>query len=500
MVFFFVELFSNNFMLNSKVIDILRSFNREEMKKFSEFLHSPFHNKNKKAVLLFELLSKYHPGYDNVNLTKENLYLKIFETGNLNRNYNDAAVRNLISDLLVLCEKFLAYINFENEIFSFSEQILKEFSERKLTVLFDKRIKLLEDVYNKNFSGSEEDYFKKYIIEKLRSANSQYSDNLNFFKSNYLINASDNLSYFYLISIFKMINFFEWQKQYNSGNEENIAEQILAGISIPSILEMINKKSGHDFLILSVYFKMYLALKNPVSEDLYFDFKNCLSENAGLFSPLESYGLYICLTNCCTQKIDLGMTKYHKECFNVYKEILSHKFIDNYPGFFPMTTFTAIVNTGINSGEYSEVENFVHEYSSRLNPAYKDDAINYFLALINFGRKNFREALKHASITDTEFTNFKYHLKIISLKSFYELNDFESLYYAADSFSHFLSKNKLVGENYRNEFRKFIKVLDMLVKFRMEKKPGLADRINYFLKNNSFTGKNWIDEKFKQIN
>lgn len=124
-------------MLNSKVIDILKTFSIEELKRFGEFLNSPYHNKNKKAILLFELLSKYHADYDNKNLTKEKLYAGIFT--NVTKEFNDASIRNLLSDLTVLAERYLSIMRFEKDRFEFTEKVLRELSERKLTGLFEKK-------------------------------------------------------------------------------------------------------------------------------------------------------------------------------------------------------------------------------------------------------------------------------------------------------------------------------------------------------------------------
>lgn len=485
-------------MLSSKVIDILKSFSDEEFKKFPVFLNSPFHNKNKKAVQLFNILSPFHPTYDDKDLSKEFLYSKLFKEKNSTVEYNDASVRNLLSDLLILSEKYLAFINFENDKFSFNESLLKALSERKLQGAFERKVKSVEDtILTAEFSG-EDDYFKKYLIEELKSANSQFSDDLKLYKTNYLINASDYLTYYYLLRIFKMVNFFEWQKQYNTDNPLTIAESIVRGINIEELIDKVKYKSAKDQMILTVYYYMYLALKNPDNEEMYFEFKKFLTKHCRLFSLLEQYGLYICLTNSCVQKIDLGKTYFNNECFSVYRIMLNKKLFESYPGYFSMTTFTAIVNTGISSGNYTEVEKFINEYSIKLHPVHRKDSENYALALLNFSRENYIKALEYVSLTETEFTNFKYHLKIIMLKSFYELSDYESLYYTADSFSHFLNKNKVVGKNYRKEFNSFIKALDLLVKYKSGKETKHFDRLCLFLKERSFTGKSWIKEKLEK--
>lgn len=487
-------------MLKSKLIDILKSFSYREINRFSEFLNSPFHNKNKKAVILFNILSQFHPDYNSKKLTKEYIFKLIYSDNKENPEYNDASLRNLFSDLLILSEKFLAYLNFEKRKFQFSEKLLVELAERKLPALFDKNLKSAEDLYIKSSFHDEEDYLNKFVLEELKSSSSQFFDNLKFYKSDHILKASDYLTYFYLIRIFKMINFLEFQKQYNIKSEITIAEIIINEINANDVLNKVKEKSERDYQILSVYFSMFYSLKNPDNDSYYFEFKNNLTKYDFLFPPLEQYGLYVCLTNCCIQKIDRGRYNFHAECFKVYKIILEKKLFDSYPGFFSMTTFTAIVKTGIESGEYEEVEKFTFEYSGKLNPLHKNDALNYSMALVSFSRKQFSKTLEYVSLTNVEFTNFKYHLKIIMLKSLFELSDYETLYYIADSFAHFLSKNKMVSENYKAAFSNFIKSLDLLVKYKCEKDKKYLDKLNIFISEKSFAGKKWIIDKLNELN
>ncbi|MBS1551213.1 MAG: hypothetical protein JST15_03975 [Bacteroidetes bacterium] len=495
----FVEILSCRFMLNSKVIDILKSFSVEEIRKFSGFLSSPFHNKNKKVIQLFEILSKYHPHYGHKNLTKEKLFTLIFSGSDKYASFSDASVRNLLSDLMILAEKFLVCTEIEKNKFLFSEISLKELGKRKLTGIYEKRLKTAESLLSENVFRGEEDYYKKFILEESKSTNSQYIDNLSLHRSNYILKASDNLTYYYLIRIFKMINFFEWQKQYNIDHTSSLAYELLRGVNLKEIEKKLKSGSSYDCKVITVYIRMYSALTDPLNDEKYFSYKNILTENDSVFSSLEKYGLYICLTNCCVRKIDLGKEYFNKECFEVYKLMFRNKLFDSYPGYFSMTTYTAILNTGLASENYDEIENFIENYSGRLNPEHREDAVNYSYAQLCFYKKQYGKSLEFISRTDTEFSNFKYHLKVLALKIYYETEDYDSLYYAADSFSHFINKNKIVSGNYREEFRNFLRTLDLLVKYRLGKDDTLIFRITKLTEGSNTAGRKWLKKKFGEI-
>ncbi len=46
-------------MQKSKFIDIIKTFSKEELRQFRDFLHSPFHNTNKNVIKIFELIRKF---------------------------------------------------------------------------------------------------------------------------------------------------------------------------------------------------------------------------------------------------------------------------------------------------------------------------------------------------------------------------------------------------------------------------------------------------------
>jgi hypothetical protein len=485
-------------LLGSKIIELLKSFSRVELKRFGEFLESPFHNKNRRAITLFQLISKHHPVYDSPDLSKETLFSHVFSDMG-KKEYNDSSMRALISDLAILCQDFLAYSNFEKDKFSINERILRELGERKLSSHFLKCARSLEDILaNRKFEG-EEDFYRQFLLEDLKAANSQFYDNLNLYKTNHLANASDYLTYFYLIRTFKTLNFYAFQRQYNIENSRDIAQKIIDTIDFDNLFESLKSVSSEDHKIISLYYAMYRALKNPQSDELYFTFKALLGKTDHLFSSLECYGLYVSLANCCVSRIDLGYEKYNKECFDVYKLMIEKGLFRAYPGYLSVSTFTAVLNTGLAAGEYEYLEGFIEEYSSSLNPENRASAVNYAKAQLHFRKKEFGKVLEFMSQTETDYTNFKYHLKMLALKTYYEMRDFDALYYALDSFQHFISKNKNVSKQYRTEFNNFIHALDQLAKFRQKNNDKYLLKAEEIVAEGKTASGKWLKEKLLEL-
>ncbi len=97
------QITKKNNIQTSKLIQLLEALSPLELKRFKKFLASPFHNSNVLLVQLYSLLKKFHPTYDNPQLTREKLYSKLFG----NKIYQQKRINDLMYDLRLLVEDFL---------------------------------------------------------------------------------------------------------------------------------------------------------------------------------------------------------------------------------------------------------------------------------------------------------------------------------------------------------------------------------------------------------
>jgi hypothetical protein len=98
-------------MENSKLAEVLRTFSKDELKEFEKLVVSPFFNNDKNSVLLLKELKKFHPGFSSKNLTKENLFSRIYP----GKKYNDQVMKNAISILMKMCNEYFFEVNLRKE-------------------------------------------------------------------------------------------------------------------------------------------------------------------------------------------------------------------------------------------------------------------------------------------------------------------------------------------------------------------------------------------------
>ena len=82
-------------MINSKIVEIIRTLDSSEFKRLGKFIESPYFNDNRTPIKLYGFIDKYYPNFDKKNFTKENLYKYLFP----GKSYNDSTLRKLLSQM-----------------------------------------------------------------------------------------------------------------------------------------------------------------------------------------------------------------------------------------------------------------------------------------------------------------------------------------------------------------------------------------------------------------
>ncbi|HMS65746.1 MAG TPA: hypothetical protein PKD83_10905 [Ignavibacteria bacterium] len=91
-------------MLNTSLLEILRTFDKAELKRFEDFVQSPYFNKKTIIIKLFKNLKKYAPDFKKDNLKREIVWKSLYPE----KEFNYGVMKNLIYDLTQLVERFLA--------------------------------------------------------------------------------------------------------------------------------------------------------------------------------------------------------------------------------------------------------------------------------------------------------------------------------------------------------------------------------------------------------
>jgi hypothetical protein len=148
-------------MHNNIAIELLKTLDKDELKRFESFIKSPFHNTNKTVTNLFDIVKKYAPEYDDKALHREQLFKKLYP----GKNFSETSLRTRMSELTELIKKYFSFSHFEQDEFHSKINIISELKIRKKYKLAEKYIlEMMQKIENKR--DTEIDYHEKLSLVK----------------------------------------------------------------------------------------------------------------------------------------------------------------------------------------------------------------------------------------------------------------------------------------------------------------------------------------------
>lgn len=314
-------------MLKSSLLEILRTFNKEDFLKFEDFIKSPYHNKNSNAIKLFSEIRKFTPDFNGEELDKEIVWKKLFP----GKEYNYGTMKNLIHELTKLALKFIVLEEFEENILEKDIILMNCLHERNIPKLFNVKMNELDREFSKD--SFKKDYF---FINDFYAAFSEIhwikiyhnrANNLNSVTEKDLIESSATFIYSFLIYLFKYYNNVMVDSiSQNFSMEKNILPVFLKEISsgtIDKLLSIVKTHSKRDYNILSVFWKMSKAQLNNQNIQYYLDFKNALNDNIGILSQWDAKDLFHLMINS-VNNLDPSKIDVDKELFDISNAMLNN--------------------------------------------------------------------------------------------------------------------------------------------------------------------------------
>ena len=486
-------------MLKSKFIDIVKTFSKEELKQFRDFLRSPFHNTNQNVVKLFDIMRKHAPEFDSVSLEKENLFKKLYP----GKKYNDTVMRILSSDLLSLAEEFITYLRFRRNPFTEKKFLLEELKERKAEGLFNKHMKEAEALLNKEGSIDETYFLNRWEIETAK-VNFLISGDRQDESGAHLLKTGEYMVNFFLMNILNIAQeLTEHEEVLNEKYDFNLTDAILKNTDLEKIMTYLKERNYEYYYVIEIYYYMNKCSGSSAEVKYYDLLKNKIAGNLGRFTREARYNLFLILESCCITLMRNGAEIDYADLMKVYEMMLENRlFSDDRRNFMQANLFRNIFYTAVVLKRYEWAEAFVNDYHSYLLPEQSADMFNYTKAVLNFERKQFAEALEQISKVNYNFFVFKFEAKTLTMKLLYELQLFEQGLSLIDSFSHFLSKNKMVSEIYKRQFMNFLKYCRILIKRSQKKeqftKVDVAELKKQINGEKEIINKNWLLEKAEE--
>lgn len=477
-------------MQNNSLIKLLKAFSKKEMQDFREFIISPYFNKKKSVIDLYNILLKYHPEFSNEALSKENVHSKLFP----GKAYNDSNFRVLVHNLNELAKKYCTYSVFEKNKTDYSLKELLGLMKKEQFQYLDKMVSgKIKDLDSEDISADEY-YYNKFRLEyeNLFFLSVSHASVFEKFlhKADFEKTFDDLTSFYYIIALRLYINILNLQIIYKKEYKTDHFERMLLSIDNGILNE-------NPFIEL--YFYVLNMLRGNKQNEYYLKTREKLKVLKNKLHADDLNEIYINLTNYCNRCIASGDKEFIKEKFEIYKEESeSRTYFLN--GFVTPVYYKNRIRLGLDLKEFKWVKEFIENFREKLHSDSKNNVYLYNLALYEFEVNNFNESLELLSKISLDELYMKFDVKVLQIMIYYETNSLEGLISSMEAFRHFLVNNKLLPENKKETYANFHKFLNRVILFKNKKDMNELERIKNIISGDiKILNKEWITRKLNLL-
>lgn len=472
-------------MQNFKLFQILAQFDKLEQNRIRKFIQSPYFNKDKVVLTLFELMVEEINAPSTKEWTKE----KIWDALVPELPYDDARLRKYQSDLLKLVEQYLIQQEFEDDVFASKAYLLRSIRKKKLKKLHNSTLKSVKEIPEKTSYRDGNYYLGQFMIE------SSYDQLISDFedkkteKTN-LEGISKYLDCFYIGEKLRIYCEVLSRKKF-AKHEYDIS-------LIEETLNISEREEYQKIPFISIYYQIFKMYVDPQDVNHYYKFQQLLTESSHFFPRSQEKIFYDFAQNYCINQLNQGNSEFLKELFSVYKNLIDKGFFIS-EGHMESIEFRNIVVVGLRNGAYDWIENFIYKYINLLPAELRENTLSFNLSQLYFYQKKYEKVIK--LLQEVEYNDYvtNCNAKTTLIGAYYEENEFEPLFSLLESFRVYLNRNKEIPLARKVNYKNLIRFTKKLISIAPNNKKALIQLKTEVEATKNIPSRDWLLEKIAEL-
>lgn len=486
-------------MHDSKAVQLLAAFSKEEINRLGKFLDSPYFGCKPVVNNLFTAVKKYYPRFDKEKLVKQKVFSELYP----GKGYNDVLIRKLVSELGKHIEEFIAVERILSNRLNKSVSYLEAVIEKKANVPFGKTLdevkeglEAAEKIYN--------DFLKDSATVNRLSFN--YYNTVNNFKD-----SSESLQLYgdYLVSYFlqTLTDIYKTKAQmlssYNPESGTGVFDSFYKNFDFQNFInESASSAILKDYNFLQENYLIYRIHSDIDDFQSYNRLKELVTANITKYD-------YNYATRVINSLLNFGLSRiihrkdasYYKELFRLYKVALeSGNLLSFHNKFMNLVTYRNILFISTAAGEFDWVEKFIEEYLPVVNDDNRETLKHFSRAVLNFERKDFKSSLDELSKIKFDHVVFKLDTKNLLLKNYYELAYIEPAYSLIDAYRHMLAGNINLSAGVKKMHSDFITYYQRLLNLLSKKEEYNIQKLKKEVEaDEGVISREWLIEKVGEL-
>ncbi|MEM8900120.1 MAG: hypothetical protein AAGC85_18540, partial [Bacteroidota bacterium] len=434
-------------MRNSRIIRLVRLLSAAELRKFVQFVESPFFNQNEKLLKMARIIHESAPDFGEASLKKERVFKLIYGEAAV---YEEQKIHDLVSLLHRLFEKYLTIQQIEKDPITQNRYLLTALADRNEGDHFKRVYKSTLKKLGQKKHEIPMYHLQEFLLEEqvavFAQKNGKYKE-----ANTSLGKLVKELDIFYLVErlkyVIEKINRQQALQSSPETEEFDFFHQMIKELDRDMVLKVP---------IVKIYLQVYLMLTDFEVEIYFTDLISLLDTHAEEISPHELFAVYSQAQNYCIKKVNSGKREFLESLFAIYQSMLDRGLLIR-NGFMHQHVYKNITSNALYLQKYEWTLEFLNTYKRKLPPDQQENAYAYNLANYHYEQKEYREAMQ--LLLQVDFPNWRYHLgtKSMLLRIYYELRDEDGLNYLIQALKVYLHRHKEIpkyqSQNHLNLMR-----------------------------------------------
>ncbi len=475
-------------MKSSSLIDIIKTFTESDIKRFDDFITSPFFNRKPTVIKLWTEIKKHAPNFDSEALARKNVY-EIIVPG---KKYNYGTMKNMLFDLNKLAEQFLSHSFDNNTLFKNEIRTMKAFLERGLKKHFIKSVnKKITSMINAKYSFGD---FEK--LTQLCELCNEHWVHTYFYNKPY---DTVKYSFYSFLETYTTCynNIRVGSKDLAESSRSNREEETIRKLEIIGPAEDLLTENDNHGRIVKFFILLINAYKLPGNIEIYNEAKAYLSTLHDLFEPTSLNYCYRLLSNVILNNKSVPLNKRMDEFSSLIKILVNNKIM--FPKGEPIgiLEFSNIVKL---TNDADVLRKMLNDNLGNVLEQYRENMRDYAMAHIHYLSKDYGALMRTCSRMKFDLFLLKADVKSIQLKALYEMNDFETFQYQADSFIRTLPKTTKLREEYISGYLNLVESIRKLFRFRETRESKYYVEIKKTLESQKVNSNLWVANRLAELN
>jgi len=218
-------------------------------------------------------------------------------------------------------------------------------------------------------------------------------------------------------------------------------EEFVIGLLDEAMNQVATKPALLDIPAIAIYYHCYNAIQNIADDDSFHLLRKSLHIHQHLFPAHEIRDLFNLSINLAIQKLNLGSKGFALEAFELYVSSLEQGYLLE-DGILLESAYGNIISLACKLKRYSWAHDFAKRYQAFLKKEYQKPLYYFSLGKLYYEEGRLEDSRKQLVLVETKTSFLFLGARILQLKIYYELKEFNLLESLLESLRVYLQRSK----------------------------------------------------------